>query len=219
MKHAQRLVLLQGSDPDYLRLLQVSVRSNSAYARRHGYGFRAEVSLRTGIPGTGNWNRYFMLHEECKRGRYAWALWMDADAVVFDHRYPADRILDENDGKTLVCCAGSDEGEHDINNGVFFLNLQHPRSEQLLLFMIDRARRLVPEPVGFQDDQEAMHAWLSAQTDGSGGIACLRRYDGADKNRFNYDGPFIRHVLREHGDLSRRAERLQQFVDQGLRAG
>lgn len=53
--------------------------------------------------------------------------------------------------------------------------------------------------------------WLGRHADRHGKIPLPKRYTDPDANLFNYDGPFIRHVLREHGPIDKRTAELERL--------
>jgi hypothetical protein len=108
-------------------------------------------------------------------------------------------------------------GEHDVNNGVFLLNLRHPLVRPLVEHCIRHVESLTTPVSSFQDDQCVMHAWLLSQRESSGRIPVVQCYTDGDYNLFNYDGGFIRHVLREFGSFDARLRELRRLADEARR--
>jgi hypothetical protein len=213
---ARSIILIQSCDEGYFSLLESTSSANSSYAARHGYGYRAEVGNLCPVPNSGNWNRYYLLKQEILSGIYDWAFWMDADAVVRNQTIPLETIIDRTPDKTVIACSGGNDHDHNINNGVFLLNLRHPLAHELVDYAIAQSRRLDPQGRRFQADQPTMQHWLRRYYDGRGKIPLVKNYSGPEHNLFNYTGPFVCHVLRKHGPLEKRLDRLRQFASEAL---
>ena len=209
-----RITVLQSCDEAYAPMLEVTADTNSAYATAHCYSYQCVVGNLSHVPHTGNFNRYYLLRDEIESGRHDWAFWLDADAIVIDAQTTLESIIARTPDKMLIACRGSMLGEHDINNGVFLLNLRHPSALQMVEAAIRHCERLDPRNTSFRSDQYVMHAWLLTQIDKSGRVDICQCYTGRDYNLFNYDGPFIRHVLREHGPFEQRVRELHRLADE-----
>ena len=207
-----RSTILQSCDVGYFLLLDATAPTNQAYASAHGYSYRHFVGNLSPIPHTANFNRYYMLREEIKSGEHHWALWMDADAIVVDHTKSLETIIERTPGKMLIACRGGTNGDYDINNGVFLLNLRHPLAGDLVETVIRYCEHLDARDSSFRDDQYVVHHWLRAQRNESGTIEIVKCYTNDEYNLFNYDGSFIRHVLRYHGSIPERAHELQRLA-------
>jgi len=164
------------------------------------------------IPQTANFNRYYLLRQAIAEQRYDWAVWIDADAIIIDPQVTLESIIGRSPDKLVIACRGGHAGEHDINNGIFFLNLRHPYAREMIEYSINHCERLNCQTGGFRGDQHTMQTWLSSKFDINGHIALLQRYGGNEYNLFNYDGPFIRHVLRVCGALDQRIVKLRQLA-------
>ena len=139
-----RTIILQSCDASYTPLLDATAATNQAYARKHGYAFRQFVGNLSSIPHTANFNRYYLLREEISRGEHDWALWLDADAIVVNHANRLETIIERSPDRLLIACRGTFDGEFDINNGVFLLNLRHRLSGEIVDAMIGHCERLDP---------------------------------------------------------------------------
>lgn len=206
-----RIVVLQSCDETYLPLFRVTSPVNEEYAKKHAYVYRQLVGNISQVPHTANFNRYYLLRDEIEAKCFDWAAWLDSDALVIDHAVKLESIIDNSPEKMLIACRGADRGSYDINNGVFLINLRHPQALSMIEYVIAACERIPPANTEFCDDQCHMHCWLSQRADAGGDIAILRRYTDSETSLFNYDGSFIRHVLRGHGSLEKRVEELQRL--------
>ena len=193
-------------------MLAVTTQANSAYADVHGYSYRRAVGNFSIVPNTGNFNRYYLLRQEILAGTHDWALWMDADAIVIDDGVPLEYFINRKPDKLLLACRGAMNGDYDINNGIFLLNLRHRLARELIEFCISACERIDPGNTSFQCDQVIMHQWLLDKSDASGRIHFIQCYTGDEYNCFNYDGPFIRHILRDFGDFEQRVQELHRLA-------
>lgn len=208
--NAYRVLILQSCDEPYKPMLLATTAANQAYARAHGYGYRGTVDNFSARSRTGNFNRYYLLRDELDQARYDWALWLDADAIVLDHRVTLESIIDRTPDRLIIACRGGEHGDYDINNGVFLLNLGHPRAREVVDCCIRYVENLPTDDVWFHDDQWLVHEWLKA-SEGQGEPPLVQCYKGGDYNLFNYDGAFIRHVLREFGGFEERVSELHRL--------
>ncbi|HEY3969129.1 MAG TPA: class I SAM-dependent methyltransferase [Planctomycetaceae bacterium] len=206
------IILLQSCDEAYAPMLDATAATNAAYARAHGYAYRKIVGNLSPVPQTGNFNRYYLLREETAMGQHDWALWLDADAIVIDHSLPLESIIQRTPHKLIIACRGTLLGEHDINNGVFLLNLRHRLASELLADVIRYCEALDPRNTSFHSDQRVVQHWLLAQSDDRGRIEVAQCYTGREANLFNYNGPFVRHVLRRQGSFGQRLDVLQRLA-------
>ncbi len=209
---APAIVILQSCDVLYLPLLRATSATNREYAEKHGYAYHTYVGNLSPIPHTSSFNRYYLIRREIKAGRFDWALWLDSDALVMDHGKRLESIIEKSPEKMLIACRGGRQGEHDINAGVLFLNLRHRQALSMVEYVIGECERIDPSrDAGFWCVQCHLHRWLSQHGDQHGKIPLLQRYTDPDANLFNYDGPFIWHVLREHGPIEKRTAELERL--------
>lgn len=215
MSHASpRIIILQSCDDNYAPMLDVTSSSNAVYAQTHGYSYRATIGNLSAIPVTANFNRYYLLREEIVAGIYEWGVWLDADAIVMDHRVRLESIIDRSADKLIIGCRGGSMGDHDINNGVFLLNLRHPLALEIVDSCIQHVETLDPANAQFCDDQWIVHRWLLEQNNLTAPISIVKCYQGEEYNLFNYDGEFIRHVLRDDGTFEDRVSALRRLAEQ-----
>jgi hypothetical protein len=212
-EYKPRIVILQSCDDKYAPMLVATTQVNSGYAAKHGYSYRSFVGNLATVPNTANFNRYYLLREELESGRHDWAFWMDADAIVIDDHVPLENFINRNPDKLLIACRGAMNGDYDINNGVFLLNLRHELASEVVEFCINACERINPGNLSFQCDQMQMHKWLMDKRDASGRVHFVKCYTGEEHHCMNYDGPFIRHILREFGDFQQRVQELQRLAN------
>jgi hypothetical protein len=201
-------ILLQSCDENYSPFLEVSGPVNAAYAAREGHAYRQFVGHMSSQAGA-NFNRYHLIRDEVERGQHDWALWIDADAIVVHLNVRLESIIERTPDKFIIACRGGCEGHFDINNGIFLINLRHPLARTFADELIRKGDELGRMLTGFHSDQHEMHAWLKGHADEAGHISFLERYAEPEHNLFNYDGPFIHHVLRTDGDHETRLEKLR----------
>jgi hypothetical protein len=205
-------IVLQSCDETYAPLLEASGPVNSTYAALHGYTYRSFVGFMSPTAGA-NFNRYHLIREELDVGRHDWAFWMDVDAIAIDLRFPLESLIERTPEKMLIACTGTDRGEFDINNGVFLMNLRHPLARELVEDVIRVGDSLGRAPNGFYSDQAIMQRWLQGYADEAGHISFLQCYAGSDRSLFNYDGRFIKHVLRTCGNGEQRLAKIRRLAE------
>lgn len=206
------IAVLQSCDERYAECFQSALNANAAYATANGYVYNRVIGNLSPVPNTSNFNRYYLLREQIEQQVNDWAFWIDADAVVVDRTMTLESIINRSPNRLLIACRGSINGDHDINNGVFFLNLRHPLAPPFIQRCIEHCEQLDSGRSHFHDDQHVVHDWLSSHRDDSGRVPIVQCYQDNEANLFNYDGPFVRHVLREFGSLKRRGEELSRLA-------
>jgi hypothetical protein len=215
MSHiSPRIIIMQSSDDQYAPMLDAISGVNADYAQSHGYVYRAIIGNLSPIPMTGNFNRYYLLREEIVAAKYDWGVWIDADAIVMDHRVRLESIIDRSPETLIIGCRGGSMGDHDINNGVFLLNLQHPLALELVNACIQHVESLDPANSQFCDDQWIMHRWLLERINRPRHLSIVQCYKDKEYNLFNYDGAFITHVLRDVGTFDDRVSELRRLAEQ-----
>lgn len=208
--------IIQTCDPisKYNRLLDLTSHINRIYAKQQGYEYEAVRALKYGShPWHAIFNRIFILNEELEKGDVDWILYMDADAYVADLDERIESIIgeDDNASKVFLFCRGATDGNtHDINTGVFFINMRHPATPHILglwkhllmaAFPLEVARTcdkpwMTPGTRITIEDQVLLVLLFQVFKI----LGCLetyvRTYDYSQSKRFNYDGPYIRQILR-----------------------
>jgi hypothetical protein len=210
------IIVLQSSDRAYSPFLEITSGVNRSYCQLRGYAYAKYIGNASPRPHTANFNRYFMFREAIIRTRCRWAFWLDADALVVDPTVPLESIVDRSPDKLIIACRGRHNGEYDINNGVFFLNLRHHDANRFIRYLTTAASRVQRGNRRFQSDQKHVQTWLKRRMQASGRIACSRRYADQESNLFNYDGAFVRHVLRSSGTFEQRLARLRDLSEWGI---
>jgi hypothetical protein len=208
-------VLLQSCDDEYAPFLDITGPVNATYAALHGYAYRQFVGFKSSGAGA-NFNRYHLIGDEIERGEYEWALWLDADALVVDLNTRLEPIVERTPEKLFIACRGTLLGDWDINNGVFLIQLRHPLARSFIDHMLLAGEQLGRCAEGFHSDQRVMHDWLKSHRDTAGRIPIVQRYADDESDLFNYDGPFIKHVLREVGDRPKRLATLRSLAETAL---
>lgn len=209
----RRLIILQSCDRHYESMLAITSAVNSAYANRHHYSYRQFVGNLSPIPCTANFNRYYLAKDEILRNTFDWAFWIDADALVVDHQITLSSIIDRTPDKMLIACRGGMKSDFDVNAGVFLLNLRHEKTLELVEYCIGVCESLDPTNSSYRSDQRHMHTWLKSHENAEGQIDIIQRYTGCEHNLFNYDGNFVKHVLREFGDYQERVDELRRIAN------
>jgi hypothetical protein len=201
----------------YNTLLDVTGHVNRQYCERHGYAYETYRGLKHGIkPWHACFNRIFMLLDEIERQEYDWILYLDADCYVADVAYPATRIIEEaggNYGLLMAGGAGPDYGyTHDVNTGVIFVNVRNQYAKSIITIWRElcvsilndekQNRNVEPFKLGggpnnlvIADQPMMIHTLIIYYHFGELKNA-VKTYLGAEYNKFNYNGDFIKQLLR-----------------------
>jgi hypothetical protein len=179
------IVFTQTSDPtEYLELLLATSRTVRAYCARHDCAYESYIGVKRGFwPWQATFNRIYMLGELAARGRYDWAVYMDADAFIADLGFDLRGYIGERrDAAAIMVRSGVTDFWWDVNAGVLLLNLRHPVTRRLLEDW-RAAYEAIPEETlrGWSswsnpNDQEMLHG-------------CLRRNESAARSHIHFAPP------------------------------
>jgi len=213
------VLILQTSDGvRYKKLLDITAPINSAYAEQHGYAYKRWDGIKVAPTEQRFWatfNRIYLLLEELDAGTHDWILYMDADALVYDGAKPVTEFI-TND-KAVVACRGGDRHSNtwDINTGVVFYNMRHPRIRIILEAWLELFLTEYEQGSSSTDGDWDFHVgnlpaeYPFIQRILMSDASLCKVYRGEQHNAFNYDGPFIKHVLRNKKDsIDVRADKL-----------
>ena len=224
----QSVVIIQTGDGHaYSDLFEQTAPANMEYAARHGYAYwRFDGVVRGKHPWHASFNRLYLFEMARQAKQYDWIFFLDNDALVVDHTKPLDEYM--NATCMLVAARGiSDDASAfwEINAGVMVLNLRHKDTamifnrwrhmyEQVGLDELDQEEDGVFAQVGGHiDDQNMLHDILKHAQPAS--VCRQTLHTGIT---INYDGSFVKHVLRGNKRLlADRKEELMQAVNRIIR--
>jgi hypothetical protein len=127
--------IIQTADPfRYREMLEATARTCVEYARRHGHSYEAYIGIKRGSQSLhAAFNRMFLLRELHDSGYRGWALYMDADAYVWDLDFDLDAYLaDKADCSAVMATIDLQPIPWSINSGVLLFNMTHPLCRPLL---------------------------------------------------------------------------------------
>lgn len=217
------LTILQTSDAfKYSRMLRATSRTAIEFCRRHGFAYESFTGVKRGSRSAhAAFNRIMMLDEMVERGYRGWALYMDADAYVYDLDFDLRAYLSDKEGRSAIMATIPGETiPWHINSGVLLFNLSHPIGRELIAewkrrFMaIPDAKLHSLESVWeYENDQNMLY--LSLQQNQRLREPILFE----DAMLFNHhDARFIRQFLNSlDGNLNTRTEKIESAVDEVLR--
>nr|WP_047166569.1 hypothetical protein [Sphingomonas sp. Y57] len=212
------LTILQTSDAfKYSRMLRATSRTAIEYCRRHGFAYESFVGIKRGFHGAqAAFNRIFLLDELIERGYRGWALYMDADAYVFDLDFDLKAYLaDKQDRSAIMTTIPGEAVAWHINSGVLFFNLGHPQGVALVrewkrrfMAVPDERLRTLTSVWDHDNDQTMLYQALDQD--------CALRASAlfVDPMLFNHhQGLFIRQLLNSlDGDIESRTNKIEAAV-------
>lgn len=212
------LTILQTSDAfKYSRMLRASSRTAIEYCRRNGFAYESFVGIKRGFHGAqAAFNRIFMLDELIDRGYRGWALYMDADAYVFDLDFDLKAYLaDKQDRSAIMTTIPGETVPWHINSGVLFFNLAHPQAIALVrewkrrfMQVPDERLQTLTSVWDHVNDQTMLYQSLDQDPALRGPVAFV------DPMLFNHhEGSFIRQILNSlDGDIDSRTGKIESAV-------
>lgn len=216
-----QLVFLQTSDADaYAEMMASSSRTVRAFCRRTGFAYESYIGIKRGY---WNWqttfNRFYLLAEQLERGRYDWAVYLDADAYIADLGFDFRAYLEPHAERAgILASSGASIAPWDINAGVLLLNLRHPIAAALI--EDGKARYdAVPDEMLREsrewfnpNDQDMIHDFLR---DREGALECFHFEDRGLIN--SMEARFIRQLTRaEAHDIPTRIQLLKEEAERVL---
>lgn len=213
------VVIMQTHDGElYEPFFSVTQPANKKYAKKHGYDYWSFVGVIRGQkPWHAAFNRLYMLEMAVQAKQYDWAFYLDNDALIVDHTLNLDVHLKQH--CLIVAAMGGTEAFFDINDGVMLINLRHPKvvfaiKEWRHMYERISTKSLANEPDGSfrkygaekYDDQGMLHAVIRQHVHPDS--MCVQKGSSVT---LNYNGSFVRHVLR--GDARSVQDRLQELKE------
>ena len=127
----KKTLIYQAADRIYWPQLQATHALHSAYAAAHNYTLVITDSPEPGLPpGRVNLNRIWRTIAEAAADQYDVLVWLDSDAVVVT-RQPIE-LATRGSAAMHACHSGSATADWDVNDGVLFIELRHPRLPELM---------------------------------------------------------------------------------------
>jgi len=133
-----RILIIQTCDgKHYKPFLDLTQERHEAYCNLHGYEYMRYDGIFNGInddPSFATFNRIYLLQDVYKNKKhFDWVFYIDADCIIKDINKSVDEFLDND--KLIVACRGasdSEENTYDVNIGVAFYNMRHPKMNYVL---------------------------------------------------------------------------------------
>ena len=161
------ITFIQTADAfNYADMLAATSRTVRTYAADKGCAYEQFLGLKMGRhPWHSCFNRIFMLNEMLDRGVAGWVCHMDADAWIQDLSFDIHGYLADKSDKALIFTPSLATDEWwDVNDGVFLINLDHPKSRRLIAEWLKQTHACwhviadTPNfPKGGPDDQSLLH--------------------------------------------------------------
>lgn len=216
------LTVLQTSDAfKYSRMLRATSRTAIEYCRRHGFAYESFIGIKRGFHGAqAAFNRIFLLQELVDRGYRGWALYMDADAYIYDLDFDLHAYLaDKQDRSAIMATIPGESIPWHINSGVLFFNLGHPQAVALIgewkrrfMSVSDERLRNLLSVWDHDNDQTMLYEALDQNP------ALREPVAFVDAMLFNHcQGEFIRQFLNSlDGDIDSRTKTIEGAVTEVL---
>ena len=135
----RKTLIYQAADRLYWPQMQATHALRSAYAAAHNYTLVITDSPEPGLPaGRVNLNRIWRTIAEAAADQYDVLVWLDSDAVIVT-RQPIE-LITRGSAAIHVCHSGSTRADWDVNDGVLFVELRHPRLPELMCTWQRRAK-------------------------------------------------------------------------------
>ena len=214
-----RIVLVQTCDATsgYKGLMDVTRQVNEKYCEKWGYEYRAFVGMKRGFhPWHATFNRIYLMEEVLKKTDADWVVYLDADAYVHNLETRLEEIIfeDDNATKAFIFCTGGGPLPSDINAGVFFMNAKSPFAAPVISLWKTYYESILTDDILFRapvpwsicsktlcvQDQSMLEAIFKTYDEMGVLPRILRTYQDGNGggNRFNYDGAFIKQLIRPH---------------------
>ena len=214
------VVFLQTADAKIYRpMLEATSRTVSEYCSLYGYGYESFLGIFRGYhPWQAAYNRIVLLRRLLDDGFSGWACYVDADAYIADLDFGLDKFLRTKESTACIFAPGGPPRTWwNVNNGVGLFNFAHPVARAVIRNWSDRLDAITDVQLReardwgqAPDDQDLMWLALKHVPDAESSVWI----DEAEPRTFNYDGRFIKQVLRASGTFEERLRIVRTKVDQ-----
>jgi hypothetical protein len=220
-KHKAGVVFIQTADPrKYRTLLNLTSKTVQRYCGQNNFHYQSYVGIIRGYyPWQATFNRIPILHRLAESGFLGWVCYLDADAFVADLNFDLINYLADKGDTALIAAPGGQSFWWAVNAGVLFLNLGHPLGQAIVRewhsafgAITDDELRVGVGWSAVPDDQSLLHQVLRTMPYVENHILV----DRAHPPLINYEGRFIKQVLRVAGSLEDREARLRAEVSRVL---
>ena len=154
------LKILQSVDSGgkHEEMLNLTSEVNLLYAQKYGHDYEKFIGTKGRAAVDASYNVLYLLNDELTSGNHDWILWLDADAFVWDHSIDVNTAVVDSQ-YALIGTAGSPindgqdghktqtEIQWDINSGVFFVNMKHDKTKEVL----ELSKELYLANINFED--------------------------------------------------------------------
>jgi hypothetical protein len=215
------VLFVQTADPEKYRiLLELSSKTVEEYCRKNNFHYHSYLGILRGYhTWQATFNRIPILHRLAESGFSGWVCYLDADAFVADLNFDLLSYLGDKTDIALIAASGGQSFWWDVNAGVLFLNLGHPLGQAIVRewhtafgAITDDQLRVAVVWSTVPDDQSLLQQVLRTMPYVENHIVV----DRAHPPLINYEGRFIKQVLRVAGSLEEREDRLRTEVSRVL---
>ena len=138
--------IIQSCDSAGESILNISKPVNQKYAEKYGYGYESKVETKkSGLSGI--YNYLYDVRDEINNGTEGWLVKLDTDSCIYDNQISLEQFISDHSlsSFSIVGTAGSPEflgdnteyeNQWDINGGVLFFNLDHPKLPDIINYAI-----------------------------------------------------------------------------------
>jgi hypothetical protein len=220
-ENTPNVLFLQTADPEkYRAMLNVTSKTVEKYCEKNQFQYQSHIGI---IRGYHLWqatfNRIPLLYRLAENGFSGWVCYLDADAFIADLNFDIAGYLADKSDVALIAAKGGQRFWWDVNAGVLFLNFRHPLGQAIVREWNTAFRAITDDElragVGWSsvpDDQILLQQVLRAMPYAENHIVL----DRTRPPLINYDGRFIKQILRVAGSLQERQDRLRAEVSRVL---
>ncbi len=223
---AADVLFLQSADPHtYRSLLEITSRSVTEYCGRHNFAYQSFLGICRGYRDWhATYNRIPLLQRVVNSGFRGWVCYLDADAFIADLDFDLRGYLADKSHIALIA-APDFPGDRNrpywlVNAGSLLFNLAHPVArtiirdwaEQFGMISDEQLQNAVEWSRDIIDDQAMLQRIVRTTPDGEAHVLMLR----GEASLINYNGKFIKQLLRTSGELEERVERARTEINRVL---
>ena len=220
------VLFVQSADPHkYRSLLEITSRSVTEYCDRHNFAYQSFLGICRGYRDWhATYNRIPLLQRVVDSGFRGWVCYLDADAYIVDLDFDLRGYLADKNDIALIA-APDFPGDLNrpywlVNAGSLLFNLAHPVARTIIRDWAEHFGMISDEDLqnamvwsrDVIDDQAMLQRIVRTMPGGEAHVLMLR----GDANLINYNGKFIRQLLRTSGTLEERVERARIETDRVL---
>lgn len=207
------IMFMQTADKNYSDLLDVTSVPTKNFCKEKGYLYNQVVGICRGYhPWHATFNRIILLKDALMSGYRGWVVYLDADAFVASQDFDLDLYIKNKQQFSFIAATGTDTAWWDINAGVFIMNMDSRVSHEIIDRWYDRFLSVSDDDLKKADKWDGVENDQDMLQDIFRSIGCVENIFVDREGILNYDGKFIKQIMRTAGGMEDRIRAAKNLI-------